>query len=161
MTMNWKQLKSVDFIVIHSSATPETMDIGLEEIRRWHRQRGFLDVGYHYIIRRDGTIETGRPNTAPGAHARGFNHISLGICMVGGTESNIKKPEANFTHAQWDALGSLVADLHEMHPNAEVLGHRDLPKVNKDCPSFDAPEWWAAYLERNNEQQSRTTGEIE
>jgi N-acetyl-anhydromuramyl-L-alanine amidase AmpD len=146
--MKWKKLKSVDYIVVHCSATPEYMNIGVEEIRRWHRQRGWMDVGYHYIIRRDGTIEIGRPNTAPGAHARGFNHVSLGICLVGGVESDKKAAERNYTHAQWDALGSLIADLYEMYPEAEILGHRDLPKVNKDCPSFDVRAWWTAYVER-------------
>jgi N-acetyl-anhydromuramyl-L-alanine amidase AmpD len=140
--MNWKKLKAVEFIVIHCSATKEDQDIGVEEIRRWHRQRGWLDVGYHYVIRRDGTVEAGRPNDAPGAHARGFNHISLGICLVGGVESNGKTPEANYTHAQWEALEELTRDLLVKHPDAVVKGHRDLPKVNKACPSFDVISWW-------------------
>jgi len=150
--MKWKQLKSVDYLVVHCSATPETMDIGVEEIRRWHRQRGWMDVGYHKIIKRDGTIEDGRPITAPGAHARGFNHVSIGICLVGGVESDKKTPESNFTHAQWDALGTLLVDLKTVHRAARVLGHRDLPKVNKACPSFDVESWWVAYLERTNEK---------
>lgn len=142
--MNWKQMKVIKYLIVHCSATPETMDIGVEEIRRWHRQRGWLDVGYHKIIRRDGTVEDGRPITAPGAHARGFNHVSIGICLIGGVESDVKKPEANYTHAQWDALEALIRDLLVMHPDAEVLGHRDLPKVNKDCPSFDVRAWWSS-----------------
>jgi len=142
MTMTWKKLKTVDFLVVHCSATPETMDIGVEEIRQWHRQRGWLDVGYHKIIRRDGTIEDGRALTTPGAHARGFNNRSLGICLIGGVESDKKTPEANYTHDQWNALESLLRDLKIMYPDAEVLGHRDLPHVNKACPSFDAVEWW-------------------
>ena len=140
--MNWKKMKSVDFLVVHCSATPETMDIGVEEIRKWHRQKGWLDVGYHKIIRRDGTIEDGRPITAPGAHARGFNQKSIGICLIGGVESDKKTPEANYTHAQWDALDALVRDLLVIHPDAKVLGHRDLPYVNKACPSFDVLTWW-------------------
>ena len=149
--MNWKQMKVIKYLIVHCSATPETMDIGVEEIRRWHRQRGWLDVGYHKIIRRDGTVEDGRPITAPGAHARGFNHVSIGICLIGGVESDVKKPEANYTHAQWDALEALIRDLLVMHPDAEVLGHRDLPKVNKDCPSFSVREWWAS---RNKEKEN-------
>ncbi len=141
--MNWKKLKAVDYIVIHCSATKEDHDIGVEEIRRWHRQRGWLDVGYHYVIKRDGALETGRPNDVPGAHARGFNHVSLGICLVGGVESDGKTPEANFTAPQWDTLKELVRDQKYLHPEAEVLGHRDLPNVNKACPCFDAREWWA------------------
>ena len=141
--MNWKKLKAVNYIVIHGAATKEDQDIGVEEIRRWHRQRGWLDVGYHYVIRRDGTIETGRPNDAPGAHARGFNHISLGICLVGGVDGS-NNPESNYTHAQWESLEALTRDLLVKHPDATVLGHRDLPKVNKACPSFDAVAWWAS-----------------
>lgn len=147
-------MKQVDYIVIHSAATPETMDIGVEDIRRWHRQKGWLEVGYHKVIRRDGTVEDGRALNVPGAHARGFNHRSVGICLAGGVESDKKTPECNFTHAQWDALGELVADLkdHDMFPNAEVVGHRDLPKVNKACPCFDVASWWDAYLERHTLQ---------
>ena len=152
-------MRSVDFLVVHCAATKETMDIGVEEIRKWHRQRGWLDIGYHYVIKRDGTVEDGRPRTAPGAHARGFNHVSIGICLVGGVESDGKTPESNFTHAQWDALASLISDLSEMHPRAEVLGHRDLPNVNKACPSFDVKSWWAAYLERKNVGESTETDE--
>lgn len=140
--MNWKKLKSVDYIVIHCSATKEDQDIGVEEIRRWHRQRGWMDVGYHFIIRRDGQVERGRPHDVPGAHARGFNHISLGICLVGGVESDGKTPEGNFTAYQWKSLEALVHDLKRIHPDGKVLGHRDLPNVNKACPSFDVLEWW-------------------
>ena len=140
--MKWKQRERTTKIIVHCSATPETMDIGVEEIRKWHRQKGWLDVGYNKIVRRDGTVEDGRPVNTPGAHARGFNHISVGICLIGGVESDVKTPESNYTHAQWDALEALVRDLLVMYPDAEVIGHRDLPKVNKACPSFDVPDWW-------------------
>ena len=140
--MTWKKLKAVNYIVIHCSATKEDQDIGVEEIRRWHRQRGWLDVGYHFVIKRDGERETGRPHDVPGAHARGFNHVSLGICLVGGVESDGKTPEQNFTPQQYKELENLVRDLKAMHPDAEILGHRDLPNVNKACPSFDVREWW-------------------
>lgn len=140
---NWKPIKSVDYLVVHCSATKEDQDIGVDEIRQWHLQRGWLDVGYHYVIRRDGTVETGRDVRVPGAHARGFNHVSLGICLAGGVESDGKTAESNFTHAQWEALELLIRDLLAEYPDAEVLGHRDLPNVNKACPSFDVREWWA------------------
>lgn len=142
--MNWKQREITSYIVVHCSATPETMDIGVDEIRKWHRQKGWLDVGYNKVIRRDGTIEDGRPINVPGAHARGYNHISVGICLIGGVESDIKKPEANYTHAQWNSLEELVRDLKEMYPSAVLVGHRDLPNVRKDCPSFDVQEWWTS-----------------
>ncbi len=146
--MNWKPIRSVDFIVIHCSATREDQDISAEDIRGWHLQRGWIDIGYHKVIRRDGSIEDGRPLSRPGAHARGFNHVSWGICLVGGVESDGKTAESNFTHAQWESLEAEVrrmkASDHKGAADAEVLGHRDLPNVNKACPSFDAPEWWAS-----------------
>ncbi len=140
--MNWKELKSVDYLVVHCSVTKEDVDIGVEEIRRWHRQRNFFDVGYHYVIRRDGTLEKGREDNVPGAHARGFNDKSLGICLVGGVESDGKTPEQNFTPEQYETLKGLLFDLRDDHPGATVLGHRDLPNVNKACPSFDMPQLW-------------------
>lgn len=140
--MNWKKIREVQYLVVHCSATPEDMDIGAEVIRGWHLKRGWLDIGYHRVIRRDGTIEAGRPEDRPGAHARGFNHLSLGICLIGGVESDGKTPEANFTHAQWESLERLIRNYKHAYPDAEVLGHRDLPNVNKACPSFDAREWW-------------------
>jgi N-acetyl-anhydromuramyl-L-alanine amidase AmpD len=135
--MSWKKLQEVRYIVIHCADTPPDMDIGAEEIRMWHLKRGWLDIGYHWVIRRDGTIEDGRPSDRPGAHARGYNHISFGICLVGG------KGGDNFTDAQWDALAGLVIGLKVGHPEREVLGHRDLPYVQKACPQFDAKDWWS------------------
>lgn len=146
--MTWKPIRAVEYLVVHCSATRENQDISAEDIRGWHLKRGWLDIGYHFIIRRDGTIEKGRPITRPGAHARGFNHLSLGICMVGGVESDGKTPESNFTHAQWECLEDLITSLLEEFPDAKVLGHRDLPNVNKACPSFDTIEWWESRLER-------------
>lgn len=134
-------LNTVDMLIVHCSATPPKRDIGVKEIRRWHLARGFLDVGYHFVIRRDGTIEEGRSIHAPGAHAIGYNNRSLGICLVGGTTPK-SKPSNNFTPDQWESLGSLLSVLSEKYPHAEVLGHRDLPNVAKDCPCFDVKEWW-------------------
>ena len=120
------------------------MDVGVVEIRQWHLARGWLDVGYHYIIRRDGTLESGRPPTRAGAHARGFNQESLGICMVGGvTEADKTTAEDNFTDAQYAELKVLVERLKTDYPQAEVLGHRDLPYANRECPSFCVRSWYA------------------
>jgi len=139
--MNWKPIKSVNYIVIHCAATRPSQDIGASDIRRWHRQKGWLDIGYHYIIRRDGTVEIGRPEEQPGAHARGFNHLSLGICLAGGVGEDGITPQANFTHDQMTALAALILDIEERHPEADVIGHRDLPNVRKACPSFDVSHW--------------------
>ncbi|MFN4278323.1 MAG: N-acetylmuramoyl-L-alanine amidase [Ferrovibrio sp.] len=136
--------KTTDYIVIHCAATKPTMDIGAKEIERWHRERGFFKIGYHFVIRRDGTIETGRALEEAGAHAQGFNHKSIGICLVGGIGMD-GKAENNFTAEQWESLRSLVVRMKAQYPNAEVLGHRDLPGVKKDCPSFDVRGWWSQH----------------
>ena len=130
-------------IVIHCSATRRHMDIGAKEIRDWHvRGDGWADIGYHLVIRRDGTVEKGRALDAIGAHVAGHNATSVGVCLVGGLgEGKGWPPENNFTRAQWTALKTVVADLLARYPEAKVLGHRDFPKVNKACPSFDAKAW--------------------
>lgn len=134
-------MRRVDFLVVHCAATKADQDIGLKEIRRWHLERGWLDIGYHFVIRRDGTVEYGRPTDRPGAHARGFNHLSLGICLAGGLAADAKTAENNFTPAQFASLRSLLLDLRSQFPNSRILGHRDLPNVAKACPSFDVAEW--------------------
>lgn len=125
-----------DYIIIHCSATPAKMDIGVDEITRWHKERGFYDIGYHYVIRRDGTRQTGRKLEEAGAHVVGFNHASVGVCLVGGMDKTNKTPEDNFTQAQWTSLYLTLKELHEQYPSAVIVGHRDL-NPGKACPSFD------------------------
>lgn len=129
--------REIDLIVIHCADTPADMDIGVEEIDQWHRQRGWNGCGYHYVIRRAGSVETGRDLTTQGAHVEGHNHNSIGICLVGG------KPDCNFTRAQWDELERLVTTLVIRFPQAKVVGHRDLDP-NRTCPLFDVGAWWAS-----------------
>lgn len=134
--------RRTDLIVIHCSATPPSHDIGRNEIGRWHIQRGFRAVGYHWIIRRDGTIEAGRREDLQGAHAVEVNARSVGVCLVGGVaERDRRTAEDNFTAPQWAALENLVADILSRYPDSRVLGHRDIPGVRKDCPCFDARDW--------------------
>lgn len=135
--------KSTDWIVIHCSATPPDMDIGVKEIRAMHRQRGFVDIGYHLVIRRDGTVEAGRPLDVIGAHVAGHNHNSVAISLVGGVERGSPKGVDNFTPAQWTALAEQVRALKLAYPKAGVQGHRDFPGVAKDCPCFNAKTWWS------------------
>jgi N-acetylmuramoyl-L-alanine amidase len=134
--------KKTDFIIVHCTATKPSMDIGFTQVDAWHRHRGFLGCGYQIIIRRDGTMEDGRHIDDVGAHARGYNHNSIGISMVGGvTEDDVNISENNFTPVQFDTLSDLITTLQLTYPDTEVLGHRDLPDVQKDCPSFDVKEW--------------------
>ncbi len=140
MTARFQNRAFTDHIVIHSAATKPTQNIGIETIRRWHKQRGFLDVGYHFVIRRGGQVETGRPVRALGAHASGFNARSVGICYIGGVDEN-NQPSANMTPAQDRALVSLLTQLRAQFPEARIVGHRDLPNANTECPSFDVAGW--------------------
>lgn len=145
---------ATDLLVVHCSATRPTQDIGVRDITQWHIQRGFDTVGYHYVIRRNGEVERGRPENAVGAHVRGHNVNSIGICLAGGVD-NAGKPANNFTAAQFVALHQLLDELRKRYPEARVLGHRDLsPDRNGDgvispnefikaCPSFDVATWLA------------------
>lgn len=132
--------EDVRFLVVHCSATQAKSDIGAKEITRMHRERGFLTIGYHFVIRRSGTVEGGRELDTIGAHAEGWNSRSVGICLVGGIDKN-GKAENNFTDDQFHALAILLQVLREKFPKASVLGHRDLPNVKKDCPCFDVRRW--------------------
>ena len=129
-----------DRIVIHCSATPPMRDIGRVEIDQWHKARGWAGIGYHFIIRRDGTLEYGREVTKVGAHAKGHNARSIAVCLVGGVDAD-GKPEANFTDKQWVALERIVAALRLVWPAAEVIGHNEVAR--KACPSFDVQGWLA------------------
>lgn len=136
--------RSTDYIFIHCSASKPSMDIGAAEIDRWHRQRGWLGIGYHFVIRRDGTVEKGRDLYQAGAHAVGYNDRSVAICMVGGIhetemQGRWPKPEDNFTEAQWEALDTLVDQMQATFPGAKVIGHNEV--ADKACPAFDVQKW--------------------
>jgi N-acetyl-anhydromuramyl-L-alanine amidase AmpD len=131
-----------NWIVLHCSATRGLQtNIGVDDIRRWHKAQGWKDVGYHFVIKRDGTLQTGRAQNTIGSHAKGHNYNSVGICLVGGLDDKTWKPVDNFTAAQWKTLTSLVGRLIKTYPAAKVLGHRDFPGVNKACPCFSAKIW--------------------
>jgi N-acetylmuramoyl-L-alanine amidase len=133
--------KETKYIIIHCTATRPSMDIGFEEIDKWHRTRGFFSCGYHKIIRRDGTIEQGRADEEAGAHCRGRNHDSISCAMVGGvSENNVEQWEDNFEGSQWTALKELIIQLHNKYPEAEICGHYKFSDTKK-CPSFDVEEW--------------------
>ena len=137
-TIQFMSRKDTDFIAVHCAATDASQDIGKAEIDVWHRQRGFLCIGYHFVIRRNGKIEYGREVRTVGAHVKGYNHNSIGICMVGGGST---KEVNNFTTAQWATLEGLLRDLRHEYPDAVIQGHRDFPDVHKWCPSFDVKAW--------------------
>lgn len=141
-------------ITVHCSATQPKADIGAAEIRKWHKDKGWSDIGYHAVIRRNGTVEKGRPETQTGAHVAGHNTDNLGVCLVGGINAE-GKAENNFTPEQMAALAGVVKAWQEKYriPDSEVRGHRDWsPDKNgdgkitpneylKDCPCFDVRAW--------------------
>jgi N-acetyl-anhydromuramyl-L-alanine amidase AmpD len=132
--------ETVKFLVVHCAASQPKADIDVQTIDRWHRKRGFAKVGYHFVIKTDGTIQEGRKLTEMGAHVQGHNHHSLGICLVGGVDAEGKSVD-NFTAAQKDALRRLLLKLILTYTKASILGHRDIPGVKKDCPCFSVRDW--------------------
>lgn len=128
-------MRTIDLIIIHCSATREDRRFPLMALIRCHRDR-FGFTGYHYYVERDGTVTQTRHEQLPGAHARGYNQHSLGVCYEGGLDKD-GNPKDTRTPAQKRALRQLLQRLKEAHPNATVLGHRDLLGVRKSCPCFD------------------------
>lgn len=138
---NTKKRERTDYIAVHCSATA-TQSVTAAMIDKWHRKNGWACIGYHYVIRRDGTVEEGRDEAVVGAHVAGFNEVSVGICMVGGVDANDHtKAQNNFTPEQFNSLKQLLIDLKVRYPQATIQGHRDFPGVKKACPSFDVREW--------------------
>ncbi len=135
--------KRTDFIVVHCTATPEGKPFTAKDVDRWHREKGWNGIGYHFVVLLDGNIEAGRPANAVGAHVEGYNSNSIGVVYVGGVDAKGKSKDTR-TPAQKRALELLVKDLVERYPGATVQGHRDFPGVKKDCPCFDTKKWWAS-----------------
>ena len=145
-----KSERKITEIIIHCSATPDGKDYTVDDIRRWHKQRGYSDVGYHYIVYRNGILAQGRDVNIIGAHASGHNAHSIGICYIGGMSADNTRPEDTRTLRQKGRLLSLLVDLRKLYPNARIIGHRDLSEDKngdgiiepsewmKACPSFDA-----------------------
>jgi N-acetylmuramoyl-L-alanine amidase len=144
-------------IVVHCSATKPSMDIGRREIREWHIARGWVDIGYHAVIRRNGLIEFGRAFDEIGAHVASHNSTTVGVCLVGGLTEGGAAPLEGFadlfTDEQEHALVDLLQVLLAAYPDAEIVGHRDLsPDANhngkidkweflKSCPGFTVAEF--------------------
>ena len=133
-----KSTRTINEIIVHCSATPEGKDYSLDTIRQWHRQRGFSDIGYHYVIHPDGKVEEGRDVNIAGAHCSGHNSKSIGICYIGGMTADNKKAKDTRTEEQRKSLKALLMAMRKLYPQAKIHGHRDF--AAKACPSFDATE---------------------
>ena len=129
-------MRTITLIIIHCSAVRPDQMSSAAQIDSWHRERGFhLGIGYHYVIRRDGTIEPGRPEWMIGAHCKNHNTHSIGVCYEGGLDIR-GQPADTRTPAQKAAMRQLLEDLHRRYPRALILGHRDLNPL-KECPCIE------------------------
>lgn len=122
-------------IILHCSATKENADFSAADIKKWHLQRGFKNIGYHYVIRLDGTVEAGRKEDEMGAHCLGHNKDSLGICYIGGLDKD-GKPKDTRTQAQKEALYNLVGKLMLKYDIDIDSIHCHYEFANKACPCF-------------------------
>ena len=146
-----KSKRTITDIVIHCTATKVGKDLTVDDIRKMHKAQGWSDIGYHYVVRMDGTVENGRDVDLIGAHVSGYNSHSIGVVYVGGLGANGKARDTR-TENQKAALLNLLYDLKKIYPNAKISGHRDFsPDKNgngtiepfewiKQCPCFNAIE---------------------
>lgn len=138
--LNLKTSRKITEIIVHCTATREGTPVSVEQIRQWHRQRGFADIGYHYVIDLNGGIHKGRDIDKVGAHCLNHNANSIGVVYVGGLDAHGKAKDTR-TEAQKIALVNLLKALKVNYPKATIHGHRDYAR--KDCPCFDATKEYA------------------
>ena len=131
--------EKTDIIVIHCTQTPSDMDFGVEKVTSWHKNRGFDTIGYHYLIKRDGTLQVGRDEDVVGAHAVAVNGTSVGVALVGGGTVDMGW-ENNFTPVQFETLKSIIIKLKDKYNIEKIIGHYQVDG-KKECPSFDVPGW--------------------
>ena len=129
-------MRTITLIIIHCSAVKPWQESGVREIDRWHRAKGWKSCGYHYVVRRDGTVELGRPMEEVGAHCLNRNRHSIGICYEGGLDAE-GRPADTRTEAQKKALRELLQQLHAQFPRAIIAGHNVFNPM-KACPCFNA-----------------------
>ena len=125
-------LGKIKYLIVHCSDTPDDTHLCASDIHKLHLSFGWDGIGYHKVIKRNGEIENGRPEYWEGAHVKGINNVSLGVCLIG---RNI------FTNNQFLSLEKVLKTWKETYIDAEILGHRDSTKTKKTCPSFDVKKW--------------------
>lgn len=145
-------MRKINKIILHCTATPEGHDYTVAQIRDWHvKGNGWQDIGYHFVIYRDGSVHAGRPIEKIGAHTSGQNANSIGIVYVGGVEDRkddkgrYNFPKDTRTAAQKAALVRLVNQLcvqYGLNPKRDVYGHYEF--ANKPCPCFDVKKEFRA-----------------
>jgi len=126
-------IKNIKLLVVHCSDTINSMNLSAVDLHKMHLEFGWDGIGYHKIIGRSGRIENGRPEYWVGAHVKGKNDISLGVCLIG---------KDNFTKNQFKSLERVLKKWKKLYPNAKIVGHRDTGKTKKTCPNFDVTSWY-------------------
>ena len=124
--------KNIRYLVVHCADTPDDQPLDASDIHQMHLGFGWNGIGYHRVICRDGRIEHGRPDYWIGAHVKGFNEASLGVCLIG---------REDFTDAQFAALETVLRDWRDAYPDAEICGHHDFDYTDKTCPNFNVGQW--------------------
>lgn len=131
-------MRDIKKIIIHCSATKEGQDISVENIRYWHvEENGWSDIGYHFIVDINGFLHEGRDIDIHGAHTKGENKDSVGICYIGGLSEDMAWKDTR-NKRQKDTLEIIIKYIKNLYPEAKVYGHNDFSE--KDCPCFDAKE---------------------
>ena len=125
--------KKIELLVVHCSDTPNNQNLSANDIHKMHLGFGWDGIGYHKVINRSGKIEDGRPEYWVGAHVKGKNNISLGVCLIG---------KDYFTKRQFRSLERVLKKWKKTYPYAKVVGHRDAGKTKKTCPNFDVTSWY-------------------
>ena len=123
---------NIKFLVVHCSDTDNNLNLNALDIHKMHLKFGWDGIGYHKIICRSGKIENGRPEYWVGAHVKGKNKISLGVCLIG---------RNNFNDLQFSALENVLRLWKLYYPKAKIVGHRDTGNTKKTCPNFDVQSW--------------------
>jgi len=126
------EVENIRYLVVHCTDTPDNQSLYARDIHHMHLGFGWNGIGYHRVICRDGCIQHGRPDYWEGAHVKGFNDVSLGVCLIG---------RDVFTDAQFEALEMVLRSWKEVYPEAEICGHRDFDYTDKTCPNFDVAQW--------------------
>ena len=129
-------MRKINKVIVHCTATPEGRHTTVEDVRRWHLDRGWSDIGYHYLVYLDGTVHEGRPVEIPGAHTKGQNKDSIGIAYVGGIDKVNFKAKDTRTEEQKEALVDMLEFFKIADPEVTIHGHNEF--ASKACPSFDA-----------------------
>ena len=124
--------KNISLLVVHCSYTDDNDHLNAMDIHKMHLNFGWDGIGYHKVICRSGKVENGRPEYWIGAHVKGKNNVSLGVCLIG---------RDNFTKLQFSSLEAVLRKWKSLYPDAKILGHRDTGNTSKTCPNFDIDVW--------------------